>query len=202
MLKQSPKQTAIARKLRKADTRAEQLLWRWLRDRRFSAYKFRRQQPMGRHTLDFFCNEAKLNIELDGSQHGHPEHAQPMRARPLAGGARHQGAELLERTLRGRSRWCATPSGRRYRNARRSRCRTIAGPEWSNRNSGTNTPVVSARFSSPSLSAGRGALGAVGELGRCVAVPFSLSIVSWRDNQARLYYPARANVSPALRRAA
>ena len=76
MLKQSPKQTAIARKLRKADTWAEQLLWRWLRDRRFSAYKFRRQQPMGAHTLDFFCNEAKLNIELDGSQHGHPEHAQ------------------------------------------------------------------------------------------------------------------------------
>jgi very-short-patch-repair endonuclease len=76
MLKQSPKQTAIARKLRKADTWAEQLLWRWLRDRRFSTYKFRRQQPMGAHTLDFFCNEAKLNIELDGSQHGHPERVQ------------------------------------------------------------------------------------------------------------------------------
>ncbi len=76
MLKQSPKQTAIARKLRKADTWAEQLLWRWLRDRRFSAYKFRRQQPMGLHTLDFYCPEAKVNIELDGSQHGHPEHLQ------------------------------------------------------------------------------------------------------------------------------
>ena len=76
MLKQSPKQTAIARKLRKADTWAEQLLWRWLRDRRFSAYKFRRQHPMGPHTLDFYCMEAKVNIELDGSQHGHPEHLQ------------------------------------------------------------------------------------------------------------------------------
>ncbi|MFA6544788.1 MAG: DUF559 domain-containing protein [Limisphaerales bacterium] len=76
MLKQSPKQTAIARKLRKADTWAEQLLWSWLRHRRFSAYKFRRQQPMGSHILDFYCVEAKLNIELDGSQHGHPEHLQ------------------------------------------------------------------------------------------------------------------------------
>ena len=76
MLKQSPKQTAIARMVRKADTWAEQLVWRWLRDRRFSAYEFRRQQPMGAHTLDFFCNEAKLDLELDGSQHGHPEHAQ------------------------------------------------------------------------------------------------------------------------------
>jgi very-short-patch-repair endonuclease len=75
MLKQSPQQTAIARKLRRDDTWAERLLWRWLRDRRFSAYKFRRQQPMGPHTLDFFCAEAKLNIELDGSQHGHPAQA-------------------------------------------------------------------------------------------------------------------------------
>ena len=31
---------------------------------------------MGPHTLDFFCHEAKLNLELDGSQHGHPAHAQ------------------------------------------------------------------------------------------------------------------------------
>ena len=76
MLKQSPKHTAIARKLRKADTWAEQLLWRWLRDRRFSAYKFRRQVPMGLHILDFYCPNAKVNIELDGSQHGHPEHMQ------------------------------------------------------------------------------------------------------------------------------
>ena len=73
MRKQSAKQTAIARKLRKADTWAEDLLWRWLRDRRFSAYKFRRQQPMGPHTLDFYCMAARLDIELDGSQHGLPE---------------------------------------------------------------------------------------------------------------------------------
>ena len=26
--------------------------------------------------MDFFCNEAKLNIELDGSQHGRPDHVQ------------------------------------------------------------------------------------------------------------------------------
>ncbi len=76
MLNQSPKQTAVARTLRKSDTWAEQLLWRWLRDRRFSSYKFRRQLPMGPHILDFYCTEAKLNIELDGSQHGHPDHLQ------------------------------------------------------------------------------------------------------------------------------
>ena len=67
-----PKLTAIARTLRKRDTWAEKLLWRYLCDRRLSAYKFRRQHPFGPHVLDFFCVEAFVNIELDGSQHGHP----------------------------------------------------------------------------------------------------------------------------------
>src|SRR3989442_10065694 len=46
---------------------------RWLRDRRFNGYKFRRQHSLGSFTLDFFCEEARLSIELDGSQHGHPQ---------------------------------------------------------------------------------------------------------------------------------
>ncbi len=69
---QDPKRTAIARTLRKNDTWAEKLLWTWLRDRRFSEYKFRRQYPAGLYILDFFCVEADVNIELDGSQHGFP----------------------------------------------------------------------------------------------------------------------------------
>jgi len=67
------KATVIARTLRKRDTWAEKLLWSWLRDRRFSSYKFRRQHTYGPYILDFFCVEAPLNIELDGSQHGHPK---------------------------------------------------------------------------------------------------------------------------------
>jgi very-short-patch-repair endonuclease len=62
-----------ARQLRKAETWAEKLMWRWLRDRRFSGYKFRRQHPVGDCYLDFFCEEAALNVELDGSQHGFPD---------------------------------------------------------------------------------------------------------------------------------
>lgn len=63
----------LARNLRKQDTWAEKLVWSWLRDRRFSAYKFRRQHTFGKYILDFFCVEAFLNIELDGSQHGVPD---------------------------------------------------------------------------------------------------------------------------------
>jgi ATP-dependent helicase HrpA/adenine-specific DNA-methyltransferase len=62
-----------ARVLRQTETWAEKLMWRWLRGRRFSGYKFRRQHPLGNYYLDFFCEEAELNIELDGRQHGFSE---------------------------------------------------------------------------------------------------------------------------------
>jgi very-short-patch-repair endonuclease len=60
------------RPLRKTPTWAEKLMWRWLRDRRFSAYKFRREHPVGIYSLDCYCMETSLSIELDGSGHGHP----------------------------------------------------------------------------------------------------------------------------------
>ena len=64
--------TGLARTLRKNPTWAGKLMWRWLRDRRFTGYKFRREHPVGKYFLDFFCEEARLSIELDGFQHGHP----------------------------------------------------------------------------------------------------------------------------------
>jgi len=65
--------TQRARQLRQDETWAEKIMWRWLRDRRFSDYKFRRQHPTGTYRLDFYCEEARLNVELDGSQHGFPD---------------------------------------------------------------------------------------------------------------------------------
>jgi len=62
-----------ARGLRQNSGWAERLMWKWLRDRRFTDYKFRRQHPVGPYTLDFFCEDAQLSIELDGGQHGVPE---------------------------------------------------------------------------------------------------------------------------------
>ncbi|MEI6194806.1 MAG: DUF559 domain-containing protein [Verrucomicrobiota bacterium] len=62
-----------ARALRTKPTWAEKLMWTWLRDRRFSAYKFRRGHPVGIYFLDFYCREASLSIELDGGGHGFPE---------------------------------------------------------------------------------------------------------------------------------
>src|SRR5262249_45042977 len=55
---------------------AQRRLWRLLRDRRFAGYKFRREHPLGRWTLDFYCAEAKLSLEVDGGQHGFPDREQ------------------------------------------------------------------------------------------------------------------------------
>jgi len=35
--------------------------------------KFRRQHPVGNYILDFYCEEARLAIELDGGQHAGDE---------------------------------------------------------------------------------------------------------------------------------
>jgi len=59
-----------ARALRAASTEAELKLWTQLRNRQLNGAKFRRQHPIPPNIADFFCLEARLIIELDGSQHG------------------------------------------------------------------------------------------------------------------------------------
>ena len=59
----------LARKLRKEQTNAEQLLWSLLRNRQFCGLKFRRQYPLAPYVLDFYCDEERLGIELEGGQH-------------------------------------------------------------------------------------------------------------------------------------
>ena len=63
----------IARQLRRNQTDEEKELWRALRGRQFAGFKFRRQHTVGGHILDFYCADAKLDVELDGFQHGLPE---------------------------------------------------------------------------------------------------------------------------------
>jgi very-short-patch-repair endonuclease len=58
-----------ARTLRRTMTDAEQRLWFHIRGGRLNGLKFRRQHPWPPYVLDFYCEEAKLGIELDGSQH-------------------------------------------------------------------------------------------------------------------------------------
>ena len=58
-----------AKLMRQAPTDAEQRIWSLLRAKRLNGWKFRRQQPIGRFIVDFICYEARLVVEVDGSQH-------------------------------------------------------------------------------------------------------------------------------------
>jgi adenine-specific DNA-methyltransferase len=58
-----------ARRLRREQTEWEHNLWTRLRRRQLNGFKFRRQHPIGPFFADFFCAEAKLVVEIDGSQH-------------------------------------------------------------------------------------------------------------------------------------
>ena len=57
----------LAKQLRKEMTREERHLWYdYLRS---YPVRFLRQKVLGKYIVDFYCAEAKLIIELDGSQH-------------------------------------------------------------------------------------------------------------------------------------
>ena len=65
----SPELLGRCRELRRKLTDAEILMWQLLRNRGLMGYKFRRQHPMGPFILDFYCDEVKLAVELDGGHH-------------------------------------------------------------------------------------------------------------------------------------
>ena len=67
----SRKPIGTARRLRRAMTRSERIVWGALRLRP-GGLKFRRQHPIGPYIADFACPEAQLVIELDGSGHAAP----------------------------------------------------------------------------------------------------------------------------------
>ena len=58
-----------ARKLRARQTSAEALLWRVLRNRRLTRWKFRRQHPIDRYIVDFVTLDGMLIVEVDGATH-------------------------------------------------------------------------------------------------------------------------------------
>ena len=62
-------QQAFARKLRRQETRPEDILWELVRGRRIDGLQFRRQAPVLAYTADFLCFERKLIVEIDGRQH-------------------------------------------------------------------------------------------------------------------------------------
>jgi len=58
----------LARELRQNLTPSEQLLWQELRKKN-GGCRFRKQYPVNRYILDFYCHECRLAIEIDGEVH-------------------------------------------------------------------------------------------------------------------------------------
>jgi very-short-patch-repair endonuclease len=57
---------AFAKRLRREMTPAERRLWKALRGNALDGFHFRRQQVIEGYVADFYCDAAKLAIELDG----------------------------------------------------------------------------------------------------------------------------------------
>jgi cyclase len=71
-LNASPEIFANAKNLRNNQTRAEKILWDYLKQKPLG-YKFRRQHPLKTYIADFYCHSLKLVIELDGEVHTEEE---------------------------------------------------------------------------------------------------------------------------------
>ena len=59
----------LARRFRRAPTRAEAAAWALLRNRSMLGLKFRRQQIIAGFIADFFCSDLALVLEIDGPVH-------------------------------------------------------------------------------------------------------------------------------------
>jgi len=71
----------MARELRKKATIAEDALWHILRNRQLLGRKFRRQHSIGQFIADFFCDDARLVVEVNGAIHQENSQQERDRAR-------------------------------------------------------------------------------------------------------------------------
>ncbi len=55
--------------MRRRLTPPEARLWACLKGGKLKGFKFRRQHPIERYVLDFYCVAAKVAIEVDGAIH-------------------------------------------------------------------------------------------------------------------------------------
>jgi very-short-patch-repair endonuclease len=73
-------------------TLPEGMLWQVLRQRP-DGFKFRRQHPLGRYVVDFYCAASKLAVEVDGESHSMGD--QPQRDLRRDQWLRDQGLRVL-----------------------------------------------------------------------------------------------------------
>lgn len=87
-----PRNVGLARKLRKAMTLPEILLWQRLY-KSPDGVKFRRQVSIDLYVLDFYCAKAKVAVEVDGFVHDMGDN--PQRDEERDSFLRENGIEVL-----------------------------------------------------------------------------------------------------------
>jgi very-short-patch-repair endonuclease len=92
----SERQRVRAKQLRRTMTRAETLLWRYIKANRIDGLGFRRQVPFQNYIADFVCFVPKVVIELDGESHDFVERQNADRNRDAF--FAEQGFEVLRFT--------------------------------------------------------------------------------------------------------
>ena len=64
----TPEARERARELRREMSVSEKVLWSFLRGKK-TGFTFRRQYSVGPYTLDFYCPNSSVCVEVDGEQH-------------------------------------------------------------------------------------------------------------------------------------
>lgn len=63
------KMTKTRQALRRNMPKAEIILWSYLKGKQIQGLKFRRQYSIDKNTVDFYCPEIRMSIEVDGESH-------------------------------------------------------------------------------------------------------------------------------------
>ena len=93
-MERNPKLKTLSRELRKNQTKEEHLLWHNFLKK--YPLRFRRQYVIGNYIVDFYCHQARVVVELDGSQHYDP--AQQAKDRQRTAYLKDQGLTVLRFT--------------------------------------------------------------------------------------------------------
>jgi very-short-patch-repair endonuclease len=90
----TPALKQASRQLRKRQTPMERRLWNRLCKRQLAGLHFRRQHPIGRYVVDFYCAQLGLIVEVDGESHNYQIEYDEVRTEWLAA----QGCRVLRFT--------------------------------------------------------------------------------------------------------
>ena len=68
-LPQNKSLSGLARNLRNNGTKAEVVLWKYIKNKNEYGFHFHRQKNIGKYIVDFYCPAIGLVIEVDGYSH-------------------------------------------------------------------------------------------------------------------------------------